>query len=383
MTVTHSRISECLFNLEIKMDAMKKISKARVGIMTKSELMFFHPLLMRFPCTVTEETRTASTDGREIKFNPEFIAPLSDEEMKGLILHELFHALLHHIDRTKSQKLDQSKANVAGDYAINDMLLADFHMQIPKGGLWDSQYRGMSMEQIYALLPDNPPDNSMEDFDLDTEPLTPEERQEIETAIVSAAIGAQLAGKLPSSMDRFATARAPKVSWAAILQARLTSMGSDDYSLMKPNPALWNGGRTGGIYSPSMVSHKAGHICIAVDVSGSVTEEELSQYMSEVQSIMEDVQPSKITLLSFDSNITSVHSLDCGDDFPTSFPGGGGTDFCSSMSYFSELDNVQCAIFFTDLYGSFPRNAPDFKVLWINTGSPDTSVPFGEKININ
>lgn len=40
-----------------------------------------------------------------------------------------------------------------------------------------------------------------------------------------------------------------------------------------------------------------------------------------------------------------------------------------------------CLIYFTDLEGTFPKEEPDYPVLWINIGRTIIKPPFGECYN--
>jgi len=62
--------------------------------------------------------------------------------------------------------------------------------------------------------------------------------------------------------------------------------------------------------------------------------------------------------------------------------GYGGTDFRPVFKYISEQEEPTCLVFFTDMQGHFPEQAPDYPVLWINTGTADIKPPFGEYYKI-
>ncbi len=71
-----------------------------------------------------------------------------------------------------------------------------------------------------------------------------------------------------------------------------------------------------------------------------------------------------------------------GDDLRAFVPtGGGGTDFRPVFADIEAMDQPPaCLIFLTDLFGSFPKVAPDYPVLWANFGNPNNKAPFGHTV---
>ena len=62
--------------------------------------------------------------------------------------------------------------------------------------------------------------------------------------------------------------------------------------------------------------------------------------------------------------------------------GGGGTDFRPAFKWVEESGiELSCMIYFTDLYGKFPDNQPEYPVLWATIGT-NHRPPFGEHLEI-
>jgi len=74
--------------------------------------------------TETEQIETAgvtmTNKGVRLFYNPNFVKSLTHEEVKYLILHELFHVLLRHQDRAGER--DHKIANIAMDMILNDVI---------------------------------------------------------------------------------------------------------------------------------------------------------------------------------------------------------------------------------------------------------------------
>jgi predicted metal-dependent peptidase len=61
--------------------------------------------------------------------------------------------------------------------------------------------------------------------------------------------------------------------------------------------------------------------------------------------------------------------------------GGGGTDFAPVFKHVEEQGiEAACLVYLTDMYGSFPKSAPDYPVLWVSTSHIDNA-PFGEVLS--
>jgi predicted metal-dependent peptidase len=132
----------------------------------RSKLLLTVPYYGNLACSlelkVDPTCRTAYTDGKVIGFNPTFTATLTDEELRGLICHEVLHCAYHHQHRRDGR--DPYGWNVAADYAINDILFGD-GLVLPEGALHDKRFAGMAAEQIYKILADEQQQDEQEDGD--------------------------------------------------------------------------------------------------------------------------------------------------------------------------------------------------------------------------
>ena len=84
----------------------------------------------------------------EIYVNPH--APLTAEEWRFVLAHEMLHAALRHDRRALGR--DPYLWNVACDYVINGWLVAMGVGELPDDGLHDQQLTGMSAESVYDTL---------------------------------------------------------------------------------------------------------------------------------------------------------------------------------------------------------------------------------------
>ena len=124
-------------------------------------------------------------------------------------------------------------------------------------------------------------------------------------------------------------------------------------------------------------------ICICIDMSGSIGDDQARDFLSEIKGIMQQYQDFKIKLWCFDTAVYNEADYDgyTIDEFENYQPmGGGGTDFDVNWEYMKEHDIVpKKFIMFTDGYpcGSWgDENYCD--TLFVIHGNDSIVPPFGE-----
>ena len=109
---------------------------------------FYSEFLRNMRLTKSEHIPTAGVlakDGEvRMWWNPKFLASLSDEQVKGLLIHEIWHVVLNH---TTSRRLDPHLIhNYATDLAINSNIPEQW---LPEGGLIPGNaFKELSEEQL-------------------------------------------------------------------------------------------------------------------------------------------------------------------------------------------------------------------------------------------
>src|SRR5262249_36202840 len=123
-----------------------KLLRARVQLLFKQP--FFATLCLRLkliPGTVP----TMATNGKVIYYNSAFVESITQEELEGVLAHEVLHcALAHHCRRGQRKK---RLWNIAADYAINPVVLKNGFV-LPAGALINPEYEDLCAEQIYDRL---------------------------------------------------------------------------------------------------------------------------------------------------------------------------------------------------------------------------------------
>ena len=374
-----------------------KIIIARVGLLLRHP--FFGNMATRLQIKEAEEwCNTAATDGRAIYFNRKFFEPLTVKQVEFVIAHEILHNVFDHMSRREGR--NPKIFNIAADYCANGQIVRDKIGDHNIAGITifhDAKYYGMGAEEIYDKIFDEMDEQELDalgqllddhiDWGKDGKDGQPkyskEElkqiRDEMREATMAAAQAAG-AGNTPAGVQRMIKEfTEPKMNWREILRQQIQSTIKDDYSFMRPNRKGWHM----NAILPGTQFKETIDICVSIDMSGSIGDEQARDFMTEIKGIMQEYQDFKIKVWCFDTSIYNEANFDGYniDEFDNYEPmGGGGTDFDANWEYMKENDiNPKKFIMFTDgyPYGSWgDENYCD--TVFIIHGNDKVVPPFGE-----
>ena len=134
-------------------DDRARISAARSRLIL--DRPFLGALVLRLPMQATDAPwcPTTATDARQIYFNPKNFDSLSLSQIEFALAHEALHCALAHFSRR--QHRDKRRWDIACDLAVNPLLIDD-GLTPPPDVLYLPDYSGLSAEEIYPMLEDNP-----------------------------------------------------------------------------------------------------------------------------------------------------------------------------------------------------------------------------------
>ena len=138
-------------------------------------------------------------------------------------------------------------------------------------------------------------------------------------------------------------------------------------------------------YLPSHRDPKL-EIVVAVDTSGSISEEDFQKIFSDIVNIVKGFPNYKITLIQCDCAIQDVQ------EFSTDKPlhknpslelkGRGGTDFTPVFEYIKRNKIFpKVLLYYTDSIGTYPEKKPQYPVIWLVT-SDNAHPPWGKIIKL-
>jgi predicted metal-dependent peptidase len=388
---------------KIDAEVREQLITARVGLLLRAS--FFGNLATRLKLTNADEwCPTAATDGRNFYYNSRFIKMLKPKEIEFLFGHEVLHCVYDHFGRRGSR--DPQLFNIANDYCVNADLkkhgVGEFITSVPC--LYDRKYEGMSSEEIYDILYENAEkidisslikqllDEHLDgDGDGDSKEgegkgrpqLSEAEKQairdEIKEAVLAAAQTAG-AGNLPAGVKRIIQELTePKMNWRELLRMQLESTIKSDYTWMRASRKGWHMDAV----MPGMNLDPMIDIAVAIDTSGSIGEDMLRDFLSEIQGIMDSFPAYKIHVFCFDTEVhnPAVYTSDNLDSITEYEPGGGGgTDFDAIYNYLkAEEIEPKRLVVFTDGYpfGSW-GDEQYTDTVWILHGTTSIVPPWGQ-----
>lgn len=388
------------------MELNSKIADIR-DLLTKSvvclfvEERFYAELILRMDRKINRSLPTAGVcvkKGKvELHINPEFFSGLSLNEQIAILKHECKHILNNHIhrsmqlapevytkDKTKDQVeqvLSQMKhrvINMATDCAINPGI-----PNIPEWGCFPKNFNlkdGETMEWYVENLKNNEKAkdfNNVDDHAIWAESDDDKEalNARIKKLINDAAKTTRGAGFMTSEDELLVSKiNASVVDWKSILK-RFVSRQIE--SVLESSKKKRN--RRYGIMFPGQIKIETLHIGVAIDTSGSVSNDQLSQFMSEICNIS---KYAKITVVEADSEIKNIYDFDPKKTY--SVKGRGGTAYAPAIEYFSEKTDVDAVIYFGDMDTSDEKDLvkPKYPVLWAIVGHQNPPVDWGSQVRI-
>lgn len=360
------------------MNAEEKLIRARIQIQNRNPFFAYLSLYLKFNEVKVKKGEPDPLDGNNagvdsegnLYYKAEWIESLSDEEVIGLILHEIMHLSFIHLLRRGTR--NGFGWNVAADIAVNQIIL-DNNFQLPKGGILpdnneivifgqkitdlDKKSAELIFDELKLKTKQGNQPGGQPGFDkhFEGDKLTPEEKKKLENdwlnRIEEAYVGAKMKGNVPSGIERLiGKIHEAQINWKTVLQRYILSYIPYDYTYAKPNKKSLSA----GYYMPDYLKEKI-KVVIAIDTSGSIGEKELSDFLSEIIGIAKAYQNRvDMRLLCHDTevaedlhvgngNIEKIKQLKC--------KGGGGTSHKPVFEYIEKnIRDAKVAVFLTDGY---------------------------------
>jgi predicted metal-dependent peptidase len=369
------------------MNVAEKISMAKSKLIMSKKTTFFAAIICNMEISEDNSYPTMATNGTWVKYNHDFVDGMTLDETIFVLCHEVGHIMFSHPFRRHSR--NAKKWNMAGDYVINDMLVNDDIGTAPAGVLLNPDLvraGGGTSDGVYNLLPDSPDgDGGYAGTSIDVcEDASgdPSEQADAEVKVkVMVAQAAQIAkmkGHLTENQARLVEAALkPIVPWEDVLRKFVTARAKVDYTYARPKRRFV----AQDLYLPSLGGEAMGEILWLVDCSGSITNEQLSQYGAEGNAVKQDVRPTMMHVVYFDSKVCGYEAFGPDDELVLRPHGGGGTAFSPAFKF--ALDKgiePECCVVLTDLYCDDFGPQPDYPVLWVTTDA--TKAPWGEVVEM-
>lgn len=333
----------------------------------------------------------------KLYYNPDYLEEATLKEAQGALVHEILHVLFFHTIRAKGK--NPVVWNIASDMVVNDrvdssLLSGDVITVAKVNALFDMKMNyGLSAEEYYEMLINNKlvrertrvqgnkiviiphgdinhgriiKIDQMETFENEYSSNVTE-NENITKGILKKVIAdaKKSAGEMPSSIEKdiMELYADPKIKWQIVLRRFLNGRGRVKYK----RTHLRESRRFEGVMGKRKMIGI--NVLLAVDTSGSITDEEFSQFMSELRSIQR-------------ISGANIRVVECDDRINTSVPlerytkmnrrrGFEGTNFDPVFRYADKM-GYEFVVYFTDGYGKANEKINQ-NVLWVLT--PDGRCP--------
>ena len=392
-----------------------QIKKGHIALMKHPQTALWSGVMMMGTTEVIDDPSvTAYTDGINKKYGRAFLQAKCPTQPKvnGLILHENLHIglrqIVHNMDLFKE---NMKRANMAADFVVNDMIM-EIHkkypelVELPEGGCYDPKFHNMNMRDVYRLLEDEGGSggkgkggeggdvnsgSGYGDYEFDEhdigEGMDADKAKEMDARIDRAIReGALLAGRLGVDLPRQITEMlAPVIDWKAELAEFVSAAckGKDEYTWRRFNKRQL----ANDMYLPSVENETIGEVVVAIDTSGSIGQEQINAFASELVSICEAVQPDTVRVLWWD---TMVHGEQLFTDNYQNIgamlkpQGGGGTKVSCVANYLNKKKvNAECVLVFTDGYlENDVKWDISHPTLWLVTENKHWVPPSGKVVHV-
>ena len=403
------------------MEPARRLKKIVISLMRDPLFADLSGILMMGKKEVVDHIPTACTNGRDEMYGEAFMAQLDDKGLGFVVVHEALHKAGRHLQTwVRLHNENPMLANCAMDYWINLTIIKrdpnGNMVTMPKiggkeVGLYDRRFDNMNIKQIFDILKREQKEQQGKggsskgggegsqgggsgNFDEhDWEGAKKLSKQEVEQLakevdqalrqgqIAAAKMHGKGGGGLNRDLDDLLN---PKVDWRQLLREFVTAVcnGRDYSSWRKPNRRFLSQ----DIIMPSLVSERVGHMVIGIDTSGSIGGPELTQFLTEVVGIAEQVNPDKVDLIYWDGEVAG-HEVYNNATLATLVnstkpKGGGGTDPACVPRYLDKHGiKPECVIMFTDGYVCSWGNW-DYPILWAICGGNKVTAPVGKTVHV-
>jgi len=408
------------------LDAKGKIIRGKIKLGKNHPFYAMLLLHMKINEVKAEELRQPTmgvSQSGDLFYCKEFVDSLTEAELKGVLIHETLHLALSHMARIGSRQHDIW--NVAGDIIINNTLVqSGFALPkeviIPQNDEVTIHQLGLTIkdiskdtsegiyDKIYSKAPtmkikmfgDKTDKNGVPSFDNHIYNKKGDknkkgkkkegsgqiaDEKEWEKRLIEAAVYAKMRGKLPAHIETIIENLVNnKVDWKRLLQKYITNEIFSDFTWSRPSRRSIST----GIYMPA---HKKENVTIAVaiDTSGSISQEELTSFVSEIVHIVKSTNNLKAFIIQCDAQVREELEVKNGDIpkiLNMKIKGRGGTDHKPVFEAMrKDKRDVRVLINFTDGFTSFPeKNNFPFETIWVLTkeSCKDENIPFGKIIRM-
>ena len=315
----------------------------------------------------------------EMIYNPEFLASLPEHELKGVLKHEFYHLIFEHVTSRKPEGVPHKTWNIAADLAINSHLVGELPELacMPGVGPFENMPKLKSAEWYLKNITDDQVDQCQSgEGSGDGEPGTGQldshdgwneegaspaqeaanqmAKERLKQAMKEAAqeaskspngwgsVGGELKKEIMKKLES-------KVDWRKVLRyfIKTSQRASKSSTVRRINK------RYAYIHPGKKVQRQA-KIAIAIDQSGSVSNDMLESFFTELNKLS---KLAAFTVIPFDTQVDEklVYEWKKGKAHKAERVMCGGTCFNAPTEYVNKRGDFDGVIILTDMEAPAPK----------------------------
>ena len=357
---------------------------------------FYGLFLLGLSKVVDKSVETACVRKRgincELVINPDYWNSQDDVQQMNLLQHEVYHIVFQHMFLWDSFP-NKDILGLATDCEVNSYLSnLDDSWVVPS--IWNFPEKKGTKFYYEEILKQVPPqqkhkqpgedtkdsqgnDNGMpqtkddhSQWGKDFQECSEAEKQLIQNQIkdqikAAAEQTIKMRGTIPAELqeiiDEILKVKPRIFDWKAYFRRMLGSIYDVNIKKTRRKESIRFPGAAG-------IKHKKKvSILVAIDTSGSVSNQELIDFFSEITYIYK--AGARITILECDANISANYEYN--GKWNGKVHGRGGTDFQPVIDYYRKnIKDYSALVYFTDGYCNIPENVPR-DTIWVITSAGD------------
>ena len=366
------------------MNKVESLSKASKQLMLKEPFYGFFLIMLNKLWSDKIPTACVGKQGinYQLVINSSFWEGLNDDQKIGILKHELLHIAFQHLNVFFTFS-DRQLANIAMDCEINQYIDPE---GLPEGCVDIENYPELNLkykagcryyyekmlkakekkeqdgtsgsEEFDKLLDNGGPEHNWEEF---------EKLSEVEKKLMERQTNRVLKeareqtikkqGHVPGEIEdiiKLSEVAKPKFNWRKFIR-RFTGISTKIFTRKqrrKENRRYED--------NPGIKVKMRQKMLLAIDTSGSVNNEELTEFMNEIYHIYKS--GVAIEIIQCDTKINSIEEYK--GKFELEIKGRGGTDFDPVLEYYMKHRQYTSLIYFTD-GEAYTDLKPNKNILWV------------------
>lgn len=388
--------------------SLKVLNLAKDEILV--HLRFMDAALSTLKLSAKDGLKGMGTDGEHLYYDKRFVLKRYQQEtsyIARIYLHTLLHCVFYH--NFQYGKLQKEYWDMATDIAVENIIveMGLYQCSIKKDQIAECKLQvlkedvgALTAERIYRYFKNNPPTATMMEeyrhyFKKDQHNFW----QEAEEMVISQEQWKKISERIKADLKSFSKGKANSES----LEKNLEEATKDryDYSnilkrfMVMGEDIQLNDDEFDYIYYTYGLStygnmpliepleykdvNKVREFVVVIDTSASCRGEIVKAFLNKTYSILTSnesfFRKTNIHILQCDNEVQSDTKITCDEDFEVfirqgKLKGFGATDFRPAFTYVEELKekkefiNLKGMIYFTDGFGIYPEQMPDYDVIF-------------------